>query len=87
MAVEATANLTGNFRAGEFRTAGQAEVWLNKMHSIELRINSIHYQLGMLVGRLKFSRPCHLKKDEEAASTFKAMLVEKMKGTRIAFRL
>ena len=56
------------------------------MHSIEFGTNSICYQLRMLGGQFKVARPCHLKKDEEAASTFKVMLVERMKVARIAFR-
>ena len=79
MTAEATAELTEKLRTGAFRTAGQAEAWLKEAHGIEFGTNSIYYQLGKLGGRLKVARPCHLKKDEEAASAFKATLVEKMK--------
>ena len=79
MTAEAKAELTEKLKAGEFRTAGQAEAWLKEKHHIEFGTNSIYYQLGKLGGRLKVARPSHLKKDEEAASAFKITLAEKMK--------
>ena len=78
MTAVATSELTEKLRAGEFRTAGQAEAWLKEAHQIEFGTNSIYYQLGKLGGRLKVARPSHLKKDEEAAEAFKTTLAEKM---------
>ncbi len=63
MTEEAKIGLTERLRAGEFRTAGQAEAWLKEHHHIEFGTNSIYYQLGKLGGRLKVARPCHLKKN------------------------
>lgn len=83
MTAEASVELTEKLKAGEFRTAGQAEAWLKEKHGIEFGTNSIYYQLGKLGGRLKVARPSHLKKDEEAASAFKVTLVEKMKGLEL----
>lgn len=83
MTAEAKAELTEMLRAGEFRTAGQAEAWLKEKHGIEFGTNSIYYQLGKLGGRLKVARPSHLKKDEEAASAFKITLAENMQELEI----
>ena len=79
MTAEIKAELTEKLKAGEFRTAGQAEAKLKEKHPFEFGTNSIYYQLGKLGGRLKVARPSHLKKDEEAASAFKITLAEKMK--------
>ena len=78
MTAAAKAELTEKLKAGEFRTAGQAEAWLKEKHQIEFGTHSIYYQLGKLGGRLKVARPSHLKKDEQAASAFKTTLAEKM---------
>ncbi len=79
MTDEAKTELTEKLKAGEFRTAGQAEAWPKEKHHIEFGSNSIYYQLGKLGGRLKVARPSHLKKDEEVASAFTITLAEKMK--------
>ncbi len=83
MTAEIKADLTEKLKAGEFRTAGQAEAWLKEKHQIEFGTNSISYQLGKLEGRLKVASPSHLKKAEEAASAFKITLAEKMKELKL----
>ncbi len=83
MTAEAKAGLTEMLRAGEFRTAGQAEAWLKEKHGIQFGTNSIYYHLGKLGGRLKVARPCHLKKDEEAASAFRITLAENIQKLEI----
>ena len=56
MTAEIKAELTEKLKAGEFRTAGQAEAWLKEKRQIEFGTNSFYYQLGKLGGRLKVGR-------------------------------
>ena len=76
MTPEARTELTEKLKEGAFRTARQAEAWLLEKHDIKFGKNSIYQVLGKLRGRLKVARPSHLKKDEEAALSFKTTLAE-----------
>jgi transposase len=78
MTEKAKIELAEKLKAGVFRTARQAAAWLKEEHGIELKSNSIYYQLGKLKGRLKVPRPCHLKKDAAAEAEFKITLTEKL---------
>lgn len=56
------AALVEKLREGNFRTAKQIAHWLLEEHNVEVKVNSLYYQLGKLEGRLKEPRPSHLKK-------------------------
>lgn len=80
---EVQAALIEKLREGSFRTAKQIAHWLLEEHNVEVKPNSLYYQLGKLGGRLKVPRPSHLKKDSEKAKEFRETLADKMKDLNI----
>jgi len=80
---KALEELTEKLRIGAFRTAGQAQRWLEEEHGVVYGKNSIYYVLGKLGGRLKVPRPCHQKKVTELEEEFRTTLAEKMEKLAI----
>ena len=68
---------------GAWRTGGEALRWLKQRHGIEIHPNNIYPLLGKLGGRLKVPRPCHRRKDPQAAQTFKEELANLLEALEI----
>ncbi len=59
---------------GKWRTAHEAYAWLNVHYDLgDISMSSIYDYLGKSGGRLKATRPCNPKKDEEAEAESKHM--------------
>ncbi|HSI83083.1 MAG TPA: winged helix-turn-helix domain-containing protein, partial [Candidatus Methylacidiphilales bacterium] len=60
---------------GAFRTAGQAQRWLQETFGIRLAVKSVYYWLKkVLRAALRVPRPVHEKKNPQATDTFLATL-------------
>lgn len=71
--------MTEQLKLGKWRTAGDAWNWLEKNFEVShLKPTVIYKYLGKCGGRLKATRPCNPKKDEEAESQFRETLAEKI---------
>jgi len=69
---------------GKWRTAHDAYVWLNENYDLgDISMRSIYDYLGKSGGRLKATRPCNPKKDEEAEAEFRLTLAEKIEELKI----
>ena len=69
---------------GQWRTAHEAYAWLKKNYNIkEVSMRSIYNYMGKSGGRLKATRPCNPKKNEEAEAAFRVTLAEKMVDFKI----
>lgn len=75
--------MTQKLEEGAWRTGKQAHQWLREEHNIEIHPNNIYPLLGKLGGRLKVPRPCHRKKDPDAAEAFKEELTERLEALEI----
>ena len=66
--------LAQKLQAGECRRAVDVHRWLVETYGLKVRLASVYPYLKRLGARLKVPRPCHEKKDPDAAEAFKATL-------------
>jgi len=71
--------MTEQLKLGKWRTGGDAWKWLEENFDVgELKPSVIYKYLGKCEGRLKATRPCNPKKDENAEAQFRVTLAEKI---------
>lgn len=76
--------MTEQLEAGKWRTGGDAWNWLEKNFDVGgLKPSVIYKYLGKCEGRLKATRPCNPKKDEQAEAEFRVSLAEKIEQQSI----
>ncbi len=79
--------MTEQLEVGKWRTGGDAWNWLEKNFDVTgLKPSVIYKYLGKCEGRLKATRPCNPKKDEEAEAEFRVSLAEKIGQQNIPAR-
>jgi len=70
--------LQAGLKAGRWRTAGQVAAWLQEAHGIKRATKSLYYWLGKVGGALRVPRPCHVKQNPKAVTTFRAQLEQNL---------
>lgn len=70
--------LQQGLKEGRWMSEPQLANWLEKKHGIRLKPRCLYYWLGKFAGALKVPRPVHHKKDEAAAVSFKAHLLNEL---------
>jgi transposase len=81
---EMEAGMREELAKGKWRTARDAWNWLSENHDVsDLKESVIYKYLGKCEGRLKATRPCNPKKDEDQEAAFRVELADKMEVLNI----
>lgn len=84
LTAEMEAGMREELAKGKWRTARDAWTWLSENHDVsQLKESVIYKYLGKCEGRLKATRPCNPKKNEDQEATFRAELADKMDAFNI----
>ncbi len=75
---EQMARFRAELEKNQWRTGAQAYAWLKKTFHVTFHPHRIYVYLKKLGARLKVPRPCHQKKNPQAAVTFQETLCQKL---------